>query len=194
MAFCPNCGNPAPEDGTFCAFCGTPMEAQPAAAPAQPEPAAQPEPVAQPMPAAQPAAPVPPVNWAPPAQPVPPAPPMPYMNPSDHTAEFEPKDISDNKVVAMASYMLGTLGIIIALLAAPQSPFAGFHSRQALKLDILNILIGIASLVLCWTFIVPILGGISILVLLVVRIICFFNVCAGKAKAAPIVSSLPFLK
>ena len=33
---------------------------------------------------------------------------------TDHTAEFDPKDISDNKVYAMATYMLSVIGVVIA--------------------------------------------------------------------------------
>ena len=40
------------------------------------------------------------------------------VNPYDHTAEFDPKDISDNKVLAMLVYLMGAVGIIIALLAS----------------------------------------------------------------------------
>ena len=63
----------------------------------------------------------------------------------DHTAEFDPKDISENKVVAMLVYLLGWVGIIIALLAANTSPYAAFHVRQGLKFVVLNCLIGLAA-------------------------------------------------
>ena len=190
MAFCPKCGSQLAEGGTFCAVCGTPVAQpdsapvqQPAPNPYQPEPA----PVQQPVPPQQP---VP--N---PYQPVPQyAPVQPVYNPNDHTADFTAEDISKNKVVAMAAYVLGMIGIVIALLAAPESPYASFHSRQALKLEIVSQLLLVVSLVLCWTFIVPILGGIALAVVYVVRIICFFQVCSGKAKDAAIVGSLPFLK
>ena len=43
----------------------------------------------------------------------------PYQfDPYDHTTEFDPKDISDNKVIAMLCYLLGTVGVIIALPSA----------------------------------------------------------------------------
>ena len=84
--------------------------------------------------------------------------------------------------------------IIIALLAAPQSKYAAFHSRQALKLDIVSTLLLIVSAVLAFTFIVPIAGAVCIAILFVVRIICFFQVCSGKAKDAAIIGKLPFLK
>ena len=35
----------------------------------------------------------------------------PQGDPYDHTAEFDPQDISDNKVFAMLGYLLGTVGI-----------------------------------------------------------------------------------
>lgn len=119
---------------------------------------------------------------------------QPVYDPADHTAEFDPEDISQNKVIAMAAYILGTIGIIIALLAAPQSKYAAFHSRQALKLDIVSTLLLIVSAVLAFTFIVPIAGAVCIAILFVVRIICFFQVCSGKAKDAAIIGKLPFLK
>ena len=40
----------------------------------------------------------------------------------------------------------------------------------------------------------PILGALAIVVIYVVRIICFFQVCSGKAKDAALIGSLPFLK
>ena len=175
MAFCEKCGAQIPENGTFCAACGAPVaaQAQPTRTPEQP--AAQPQ-----APEQQPQSPV--------------YPQQPVYDPADHTAEFDPEDISQNKVIAMAAYILGTVGIIIALLAAPQSKYAAFHSRQALKLDIVSTLLLIVSAVLAFTFIVPIAGAVCIAILFVVRIICFFQVCSGKAKDAAIIGKLPFLK
>lgn len=175
MANCPNCGAPIGEDAAFCTNCGsrvTPPEA-PQGGNVPPQGNYAP----------------PQGNYAPPPQYAPYVP-----DPKDHTAEFDPADIANNKVIAMAAYLLGTLGIIIALLAAPESKYATFHSRQALKFSIVDILLGIIMVVLCWTLIVPIAGAICILILLVIRIICFFQVCSGKAKDAPIIGSLPFLK
>lgn len=144
MAFCEKCGAQIPENGTFCAACGAPVaaQAQPTRTPEQP--AAQPQaPEQQPQPPVYPQQPVY-------QQPV--YPQQPVYDPADHTAEFDPEDVSQNKVIAMAAYILGTVGIIIALLAAPQSKYAAFHSRQALKLDIVSTLLLIVSAVLAFTF------------------------------------------
>ena len=117
----------------------------------------------------------------------------PYVDPKDHTAEFTPQDISEHKVFAMLPYLLGTIGIIIALLAAKDSKYIMFHVREAIKLTVCAILVGIVSLLLCWTVIVPMAGGVCAIIILVVKIICFFQICSGKAKEAAIVSSFGFL-
>lgn len=114
--------------------------------------------------------------------------------PTDHTAEFDGADISQNKVIAMAPYMLSFIGIIIALLAANSSKYAAFHVRQALKIEIISMLLIICMAVLFWTILVPIAGAVCMIILLVIRIICFFSVCSGKAKEPPIISGLGFLK
>lgn len=127
-----------------------------------------------------------------PQQPI--APVVPAFDPADHTAEFDPQDISDNKVLAMTPYILSTAGVIIALLAGQQSPYVMFHARQALKLDIVTILLSVITAVLVWTVIVPIVGVVAIAVLVVIRLIAFFQVCKGQAKEPAIIKNLNFLK
>ena len=116
------------------------------------------------------------------------------VSPWDHTAEFSPEDISKNKIFAMSCYLLSALGILIALLAGQKSEYSMFHVRQALKFTIVDILLGIVMALLFWTILVPIVGGILMLVLLVVRIIAFFDVCRGRAVEPWLIRSLSFLK
>ncbi len=118
----------------------------------------------------------------------------PAYDPYDHTAEFDPKDISDNKVMSMLVYLMGWIGIIVALLASHSSPYAGFHVRQALKFKVIETLMLICTLLLFWTFIVPIAYLVMSIVFFVIKIICFFQVCSGKAKEPAIIRSLKFLK
>lgn len=125
---------------------------------------------------------------------IPKTPPPPQGDPYDHTAEFDPRDISDNKVFAMLGYLLGTVGIIIALLASRKSPFTMFHVRQALKFTVVNILMLICVALLFWTIIVPVAYGVMSCIFLVLRVICFFQICSGKAKEPAIIRSLGFLK
>lgn len=121
--------------------------------------------------------------------------PQPYApDPKDHTAEFTAKDISDNKVIAMMPYLAGLIGVIIALLASKESPYVAFHVRQSLKLVVVETLLAMIMLVLCWTVVVPIAGAVCYVIILVVRVISFVNICKGKAKEPAIVSSFGFLK
>ncbi len=212
MKFCKNCGFQMNDQDTFCSACGTPVENIPAptqdTAPAadavapnvtpgvnEAPQANEPIPQMPPMPPeANGQAPVPPPPYQQPMyQPYPQPQPVPF-DPNDHTAEFTAEDISTNKIIAMAAYLLGIPGIIIALLASHDSPYAAFHVRESLKLTIAGILGAICCAILCIVFIGLFLLPVLAIVLLVVRIICFFNVCSGKAKSAPIVGNLPFFK
>lgn len=71
----------------------------------------------------------------------------PYVAPYDHTDEFDGKDISDNKVIAMCIYLLGTVGLFIALLCQ-KSEYVTFHIRQSLKLTVVHTLIWVCAGVL----------------------------------------------
>ena len=186
---CPKCGSEMNDGSAFCTKCGAALNAQNnEQAKGNPNPQAGPQmngmPQGNPNPQAGPQ-----MNGMPYGMPQ-----QPYMDPKDHTAEFNPKDISDNKVMAMLPYLMGTIGIIIALLASRESAYTYFHVRQALKITVTTLLVGIITAILCWTVIVPIAGGVCAVILFVVRIICFFQVCSGKAKEPAIVSSFGFLK
>lgn len=168
MKICPNCQNQMNDNAAFCPNCGTQFATN-----AQPNPYQQAPNYNQP-----------PYGYAPPA---------PAYDPYDHTAEFDAKDISDNKVISMLVYLMGPIGILIALLASSNSAYAGFHVRQALKFTVIEILSSIIAVVLCWTFIVPIAYVIFAIALTVIKFICFFQICSGKAKEPAIIRSFKFL-
>ena len=111
-------------------------------------------------------------------------------DPYDHTASFDPRDVSDNKVIAMLVYLIPVFGILIAIIGSKESPYVGFHVRQALKITVCEIL----NVILCVTILWCIAFPIVYLILEIVKIICFFSICSGKAKEAPIVKNLGFLK
>ena len=116
-----------------------------------------------------------------------------YAFPYDHTAEFNQQDIHNNKVICLAIYLMGAIGVIIAVLVSKESPFVSFHVRQALKITVLQTLTVLASGILCWTIVVPLAGIIFFVILFVVRIICFVRICGGRAIEPPIVRSFSFL-
>ena len=113
---------------------------------------------------------------------------------TDHTAKFDAADISENKVLAMIPYLMGLLGILIALLAGKDSAYTAFHVKQALKIQVCCALLAILAPISVITVIGPFVCGVCIVILWVVNIISFFDVCAGKAKEPAIVSGLKFLK
>ena len=215
MAFCPQCGTEQAEGAVVCTNCGAPLVApeQPAVPeqPVVPEAPAAPQEVAQPQApeAFQPQAYQPQQAYQQPAyqsqvqpdfqaqgyQAVPPyaAAPMPVPNPTDHTAEFDPADVAENKLYALLAYLTSVIGIIVALLADKESPYLKFHIRQVLKLTIVETLLALIIAILSWTVIVPIVGGIAMVVVLVVEIICIVRVCGNKSVEPPIISSLKFL-
>lgn len=127
------------------------------------------------------------------AQPMPTAP---VVSSTDHTAEFSPAEVADNKLFAALIYALSIVGVVIALLANinNKSEYLKFHIKQGLKLFIANMIVTVASLVLCWTFIVPFAGAICSLIILVVDVICFIQTLRNKSVEPPIISGLGFLK
>lgn len=112
----------------------------------------------------------------------------------DHTAEFSAKDISDNKVIAMLTYLLGTVGILIALLSSSNSDYVAFHVRQSLKILVCQVICIMAAAILFWTLIIPFAAGIASIVLTVVKVISFVEICQGKAKEPAIIKNFKFLK
>jgi len=119
---------------------------------------------------------------------------QPYIEPWDHTAEFTAKDISDNKVLAMLLYLVGGIAIIYALLGSQKSDYLSFHVRQVLKFMVVEVLLAIIAAVLCWTIVIPIAAGICLIILFVVKIICFFQIASNKSVEPAIIRSLGFLK
>lgn len=185
MKFCPNCSTPLDDNAKFCTTCGAVFEPVEQAAPAQK--------VKNTSYSGNDDIPftslfTPPVQNQ--SQTPPPVPAAPY----DHTAEFDAKDISDNKVIAMLLYLMGTVGVLIALLSQNNSPYVAFHLRQALKIMVINALVTLVTAVFCWTYVVPAVGAVAIVVITVIKIICFVDICKGKAKEPPIICKLSFLK
>ncbi|HPX70765.1 MAG TPA: zinc ribbon domain-containing protein [Bacillota bacterium] len=181
MKNCPVCQAVLDDQATFCQACGTSLAAAPAPqAPPQTPPQTPPQ--------------APPQQSYQQAYQQPMYAPVPMPDPFDHTAEFEAEDISESKPFCMLVYLLSVIGIIIALLARPDSKYTAFHVRQAIKFTVVEMLLILASAVLGFTVIVPIAGGICLVIITVLKIISFFQISAGKAKEPAIICKLGFLK
>jgi len=141
--------------------------------------------------------------------------PKPAASSYDHTAEFDPKDASDNKVLVLVLYLIGVLGLFIALLAGNDSPYVKFHIRQKLKLTLVSVLIPIATAVLelamlpltligIWTRLawlvgfstgLPAAAGIAAFgFVAVITIITFIRILFGKSVEPPVIRSIKLLK
>ncbi|MCR5403273.1 MAG: zinc-ribbon domain-containing protein [Butyrivibrio sp.] len=216
MKICANCGNQVPDDAVFCNNCGSSLASDSAApapevnaaapnqeaAPMQQQPA--PAPVPGPQPGAQGPQPGMQQNFQGAYQQAPngqmPNGQMPYQQPypqyqavdvSDHTADFDAKDIADNKLFAMLPYFFGCLSGVLAGIYIKDSEFIKFHTKNTIRLAIAEILCLIVMII---PFIGWMIGGILLVVMGVVRIIGMVYVCQGKAKDLPIVGSIGFLK
>lgn len=120
--------------------------------------------------------------------------------PNDHTAEFGTEDIAGNKIFAVVVYLMGIVGIIIALLAAKSSRYVLFHVRQALKLSVCTMLLVILAIPFALMSFVPYIGILFQLVvgilaiaeigIVMLRIAAFFQVCDGKAKEPVIIGKI----
>lgn len=110
-----------------------------------------------------------------------PAAPQQAPNTKDFTSQYDPKDIADNKVMAVLAY-IGWL-ILIPLLVSPakNSPFVRFHTNQGLILFIASFIIGL----------IPCIGQIACLILMVLGIV---NAANGQAKELPILGKFRLLK
>lgn len=119
----------------------------------------------------------------------------------DNTAEFDPADISANKVFAVLSY-IGIL-VLVPLIGAPNSKFARFHANQGLVLLICELACQVLLKVLSWVlfgparilyFAVCFAIGVLNLVFLVLAILGIINAAQGKAKDLPIIGQIHLLK
>ncbi|TAH74772.1 MAG: hypothetical protein EWM47_01750 [Anaerolineaceae bacterium] len=129
-------------------------------------------------------------------------------NTRDTTAEYDPRDIADNKIMALLSY-LGLL-VLIPMFAAPKnSRYARFHVQQGftlfllyIGLAILNFLMGfIKTTRYIWGVpyqatpgIVIFIGWLLGIPLFILSIIGIINAYQGRAKELPIIGKFKILK
>lgn len=123
------------------------------------------------------------------------------MQGADYSGQYDPNDVQQNKVMAVLAY-IGLL-FLIPLLAAPQSPYARFHTNQGLILFIVDIIVGVVggilSVILAFIPIAgPIISGIITFLLsactLALMILGIVNAATGKAKELPVIGKFRLIK
>lgn len=118
------------------------------------------------------------------------------LNTADCTAQYDAKDIADNKVFGVLAY-IGIL-FLVPLLARKDSPFAKFHTNQGLVLFIFEFISGIVfGLLSCIPFvgwIFSLAGKLISLAFLVFMILGIVYAAQGQAKELPIIGKIKILK
>ncbi len=127
-------------------------------------------------------------------------------NTSDTTGEYDSKDIADNKIMAILSY-LGIL-VLIPMFAAPNSKFTRYHVKQGFNLFLAYIGLSIVSFLLgmikttryLWGIPYQTTPGIVLLLiwllalpLLALSILGIINAYQGRAKELPIIGKIKIL-
>ncbi len=123
---------------------------------------------------------------------------------ADYTAQYDPRDVQDNKVYAALSYL--SILFVIPLLCARHSYYARFHVNQGIVLlifaAIYNLLQQVITKVLwsLFSFFPLIPGAVSAvlslfgLVFVVLMILGIVNAATGKARELPIIGKIHLLK
>lgn len=130
-----------------------------------------------------------------------------FFDSTDYTAEFNPADINQNKVMAVLAYF-GIL-VLIPIFAAKDSKFAKFHSSQGLNLAILMVAQSIVYTILIIVFsillavshpvgaiLLGILGIVNSILWLAIAALAIYgivNAVTGKAKKLPIIGKFEIL-
>jgi uncharacterized membrane protein len=114
----------------------------------------------------------------------------------DITAQFNKKDIDDNKTMAILAYL--SILVIIPILMARGSKYAMFHANQGLVLAIAEIVVGVVISFLSWIplvgMIASLVGGLIGLVSLALMIFGIMSALNGQAKKLPIVGDITIIK
>ena len=127
------------------------------------------------------------------------------VQPNDYTAQYDPRDLADNRVFAALSY-LGIL-ILVPIFGARHSYFARFHANQGLVFllcsiaysvavrilrNLLNIIFGgFLSVVPAVFSLVTAVFSLFFLVLLILGIV---NAATGRARELPVIGRFRLLR
>ncbi len=121
-------------------------------------------------------------------------------NMKDHTSEFDPTDIQNNKTMGILSYISWL--VLIPIFAAKGSKFARFHANQGLVLAIAQSAVWVTFIILdiflSWIPVVRVLYWIIkwlvLAALVVPSVIGIVNAARGQAKEFPIIGGIKILK
>ena len=114
---------------------------------------------------------------------------------TDHTSEFDPNDIQNNKTMGILAYI--SFLVLVPIFSAKDSKWARFHANQGLVLLIAEGVAAILSFLgiipyVGWLFSIP--GWILYVVCVVFSVLGIVNAAKGQAKDLPLISKIKILK
>ena len=119
-----------------------------------------------------------------------------FLDTKDETADFDAKDIEENKVMAILAY-IGIL-VLIPLLAAKESKFARYHTNQGFTLFLFGfcscVVLEILGIIPVVGIVFTILGSLVGLCFFILMILGIVNAAQGFAKELPFIGKYRFLK
>ena len=119
-----------------------------------------------------------------------------FFDTKDETADFDAKDIEENKVMAILAY-IGIL-VLIPLLAAKESKFARYHTNQGFTLFLFGfcscVVLEILGIIPVVGIVFTILGSLVGLCFFILMILGIVNAAQGFAKELPFIGKYRFLK
>ncbi len=119
-----------------------------------------------------------------------------FFDTKDETADFDKKDIEENKVMAVLAY-IGIL-VLIPLLAAKESKFARYHTNQGFTLFLFGfctcVVFEILGLIPTIGIVFTIIGSLFGLFFFVFMILGIINAAQGFAKELPLIGKYRFIK
>ncbi len=118
------------------------------------------------------------------------------MDAPDSTEQYETKDIEENKLLSVLSY-IGIL-FIVPYFMRPNSKYARFHANQGLVLFIASTLfqigLGVGSFIPVIDFVFDILLTVASVAFFALAILGIINTCNGRVKELPIIGKYRILK
>jgi len=106
---------------------------------------------------------------------------METQNPPQAPLQADPKDVADNKILAIIGY-LGIL-CLVPLLGKKESKYCQFHGKQGLVLFIAWVVVNIVAVVPFLGWLIAFFGNIACLILMIVGIL---NASKGEMKELPV--------
>lgn len=111
----------------------------------------------------------------------------------DKTELFSEEDVKEYRLTAVLIYLTGIFGIILALVTDRSSPYLNFHIKEGLKITVVTAALSVMSLILAWTFVVPVVSFAGIIVCMVINLISAYKTLKGKSENAVIIRNLTIL-